>query len=63
MTWTNDPERDFARLDAELAEREAKYPDCDCCGSKIYNEYYDCFGKIICEDCMDGMKHYVEDYE
>lgn len=57
--WTNDPERDFARWDAEQAEQEGKLPECDCCGNRAY-VYYDIFGHTICENCIDDFKHEVE---
>lgn len=60
MIWTDNPERDFARYDAEQAEIEKMYPECDCCGNRIYEKYYEVFDHIICEDCIDDMKVYVE---
>ena len=59
MEWTNDPERDFARWDAEQAEQEAELPACDYCGQICY-EYYEILGNIICPDCIDDFKHCVE---
>lgn len=63
MIWTNDPERDFARWDAEQAEKEAELPVCDFCGQYCQHAYYEILGNIICYDCIDDFKHYVEDYE
>jgi len=63
MIWTNDPERDFARWDAEQAKKEAELPVCDFCGQYCQHAYYEILGNIICYDCIDDFKHYVEDYE
>lgn len=63
MIWTNDPERDFARWDAEQAKKEAELPVCDLCGQYCQHAYYEILGNIICYDCIDDFKHYVEDYE
>lgn len=63
MIWTNDPERDFARWDAEQAKKEAELPVCDFCGQYCQHAYYKILGNIICYDCIDDFKHYVEDYE
>ena len=38
MIWTDDPERDFTRWDAEQAEFEAKCPECEICGQTITDE-------------------------
>ena len=59
MEWTNDPERDFARYDAEQAEQESELSECYCCGKNAY-VYYDIFGTIICDDCIGDFKHEVE---
>lgn len=59
MMWTNDPEADFRRHDRELAREEARLPECDCCGEHKYI-WYEVFGHIICEDCIDDFKHEAE---
>lgn len=61
MEWTNDPVRDFARWEAEQTEKMERLPECDCCGRKC-REYYDCFGHIICIDCIDDFRCEVEEY-
>lgn len=60
MIWTNDPERDFARWDAEQAEKEKELPVCDYCGQCCQHEYYEIHGNIICDDCIGDFKHEVE---
>lgn len=38
-------------------------PVCCECGSPITGEdYYDIFGNILCEDCVDSMRRKVDDY-
>lgn len=62
MYYTDDPERDFARHDAERAREEASLPHCDYCGEAIYDTYYDIGGDIFCEECMrEHSRHNVED--
>lgn len=39
MIWTSDPERDFARYDAEQAEFESRCPECEHCGQPITDDY------------------------
>ena len=61
MYYTDDPERDFARHDAEQAREEASLPHCDYCGEAIYESYYYINGETICKDCMDdSFKRYVD---
>lgn len=64
MMWTNDPERDFARWDAEMAEREAKCPYCEECGQKITSGYiFEIYGEYYHEDCfIKEHRMEVEDY-
>ena len=59
-----DPLDDFDRIDQELARREARFPVCDKCGHRIYDDY--CFeidGEILCEECMKARyRRSTEDY-
>lgn len=59
--WTSDPERDFARWDAERAEDEKNRKECDCCGYLIYGKGYECFGHTVCKDCMEDFAFDAED--
>lgn len=54
MIWTDNPERDFARYDAEQAEFEARCPECEICGQKITGGYgYEVDGYYYHEDCFN----------
>ena len=61
---TDDPLRDFGRYDAEMAEREAKLPQCDSCGEPVSDDiYFEIEGEILCEKCMhDRYARSTEDY-
>lgn len=61
MIWTDNPERDFARWDAERAEDEKKRKECDCCGYLIYGKGYYCFGHNVCADCMEDFAFDAEE--
>lgn len=62
--FTDDPERDFARHDMELARREARLPVCEKCKKRIQDEnYFDIGGEILCRGCVeDRYMKYTEDY-
>lgn len=36
----------------------ASLPDCEWCGEKIHDDYYD-IGEIVCEECMEKCKRGV----
>ena len=61
---TDDPERDFDRLDMEQARQEARLPLCEKCGRKIHDDFYwEIDDEIYCENCMnDRFRKYTEDY-
>lgn len=52
----------FDRYQREQERKEKEYleslPDCDWCGEKIHDEYYD-IGEIVCEECMDNCRKHV----
>lgn len=64
MFYSDDPVRDFDRLDRLQAQREAKLPVCDICRRKIKEEtFFDIEGTIYCEKCMhDEFGRSTEDY-
>ncbi len=48
-------------------ESEERYirrlPVCSCCGESIQDEYYfDVYGKVICEHCIEDCREAVDDY-
>lgn len=54
MMWTDDPELDFERYEAEQIERIERLPVC-CCNEHIQQEtalYYN--DQWVCEYCEDG---------
>ncbi len=54
MTWSDDPEKDFERYDAEQQAKLDKLPICNCCGEPIQQEkavYYN--DQWCCEECED----------
>lgn len=54
MWRTDDPERDYARYEAEQNKQLEKLPRCSECDEPIQEEY--CFeinGEYICENCMN----------
>lgn len=63
MIWTDNPDRDFARWDAEQAEWESKCPECEICGNGITEEtLIEVDGFFFHEDCfMKENRIYLED--
>lgn len=53
MYRTDDPHDDFDRWEREQELRTAKLPECDICGNHIEDHYYNLYGEICCEDCLD----------
>lgn len=66
---TDDPGRDFDRMDAEYARYHARLSKCEKCKATIEDEdYYEIEGEILCEDCMKEKYRkkthdYAEGYE
>lgn len=60
MYRTDDPIADFDRYDQEQAEYEATLPHCELCGEAIYESYYEIDGKIICDECIERLRHYID---
>lgn len=62
MYYTDDPERDFLRRDAEQEDELSRLPVCDICGEPIYEHYYDLGGDRVCEECLNkNFRREVED--
>lgn len=61
---TDDPIADFDRYDAEQERQLKKFPQCDCCGKHITDDYfYNIDGTYICETCLtDDYRVKTEDY-
>ena len=60
MMWTDDPERDFLRWDAENEEWLKSRPVCVMCGEPIQDDcYYDFGGGPMCEECTES---FVKDH-
>lgn len=53
MYRTDDPIADYDRWEREQELRTAKLPECDICGRHIEDHYYNLYGEICCEDCLD----------
>lgn len=53
--FTDDPELDFLRHDAEQTEELERLPTCEDCGELITDEYlFDVDGDILCRGCMES---------
>ena len=62
MMWTDDPVADFHRYDAEKQARLERLPRCSECDEYIQSETcYRINDELICEDCIDNYKVYVDD--
>ena len=62
MYYTDDPERDFARRDAEQQRELERLPVCSECGEHITDEFcYLIDGEPICDGCMDERRVAVDD--
>ena len=64
MFYTDDPERDFDRYDAEQQEQLEKLPVCSYCLEPIQDDYlYEINDEVICEECLnENFRKNVEDY-
>jgi len=61
---TDDPIRDFHRWDAQQTKEEEKYPLCEMCGRRIYDDtYYRIFGNDICKSCVESCELDNVDWE
>ena len=58
MIWTDNPERDADRYDAEQERNLAYCPICDKCGEPIQDEYAYQFvdGSWMCEECIESCR-------
>ena len=62
MYYSDDPERDFLRHDAEKEEELASLPECDICGNPIMEEhFYLINGDKVCQECLEN--NYMADTE
>ena len=62
MIWTDNPVADAAAYDAECERWLQRRPVCDECHEHIQDDhYYDIRGMIICPDCMNDHKEYIDD--
>ena len=60
--YTDDPERDFLRHDAEQQAWLEKRPVCHYCGEHIQDEYaVRIDGHWICKECIDDFTEYIEE--
>lgn len=64
MYYTDDPERDFLRHDAEQQRQSDRLPICAECDEPIQSETcYEIDGELICQECLENNHmHWVEDY-
>lgn len=64
MFYTDDPQADFSRHDAEQQRQIERLPRCDQCNEPIQDDYfYDINGEYICSRCMkDSFRKEVSDY-
>lgn len=63
MSWTDNPERDFDRWNAEQEDWLARLPVCCDCGNPIQQEdAVRIDGKWYCDDCLDMMREGIGDY-
>lgn len=53
MYRTDDPLLDFDRWERQKARLAESLPKCDICGRPIDDTYYNLYGEICCEDCLD----------
>lgn len=60
--WTDNPERDFDRWDAEQEEWLDSLPECYNCGCHIQQEdAVRIDGKWYCDDCLNDMREGILD--
>lgn len=51
--YSDDPNRDFLRWDADRERRLSNRPVCTSCQERIQDDYfYDVSGEAWCEDCL-----------
>lgn len=63
MIRSDDPARDYSRLDYEQYKYEQQCPVCNDCGDPITAEkYWEFHGIYYCEQCVGEHGHYVEEY-
>lgn len=61
-TRTDNPEADFASYDAEQQAQMNRLPRCGECDECIQSETcYRIDGELICEECIEKHKVYVDD--
>ena len=54
MFYSDDPVADFDRYDAEMAQKEARLPQCEKCGQYIHDDFYfEINNEMLCEKCME----------
>lgn len=53
MYRTDDPLADFSLHERQQERLAAKLPKCDICGRTVDDQYYNIYGEIVCEDCLD----------
>lgn len=53
MYRTDDPYADFQSHEREQERLAAQLPKCDICGRPVDDTYYNLYGEICCEDCLD----------
>ena len=61
--YTDDPVADFERHDAKQQKKLERLPVCCCCEEHIQQEkavHMD--GRWYCDDCLDDMREYTEDW-
>ena len=50
---TDDPLADHARWERQQEQLAANLPKCDICGRTIEDHYFNIYGEICCEDCLE----------
>jgi len=59
MYRTDDPVADFGAWDAEMSAARAALPECDDCGERVTDDYYEIGHKIYCPECMETYRKFV----
>ena len=64
LFYTDEPTRDFLEYEEEMDRREQEYiaslAKCCACGEPLWNPFYEIYGDLYCENCVDDMKQYRE---